>query len=356
MKTIYDYLKQYGDHTFLEKEFNEIDSVILSLISYVDFYGIVPDFYEGKIPLKEASKIFFTKNSEKEIEQNIFSVKRAIHLLQKLENTKRFGDLLLYNYEYKVTFDMQFGALCILLPNHSMYVSFEGTDQHISGWEEDCMFAYQFPTKAQKEAIIYLNKAVGIFSPKCYVGGHSKGGNLAIVSAMYCKKRVRRKIKAIYNNDGPGLRKNEFMSKEYQKILPKLKTFVPKESFIGMLLNHDTNYHVVDSKSKKFLQHDAMSWIVEDDHFKVAKISGFSKKVEKGMANWLTKMNDQDLEKFFDAFFTVLKKAEITDLSEFKKAKLNTTVKIIKEMKSMNKETKETILSCFKSIIEEMKG
>ncbi len=356
MKMIPDYLKKYGNYTFLEKELNEIDNVILSLISYVDLEGIVPSFGEGKISLKEASEIFFQRNSDKEIRQNIFSVKQAIALFSKLSNTRRFQDLLLYNYEYKVTFDMQFGALCILLPTKNIYVSFEGTDSYISGWKEDCMFAYQFPTKAQTEAIHYLNKVIGFFSPKCYIGGHSKGGNLAIVSSMYCKNRIKRKIKAIYNNDGPGLRQHEFSSREYRKILPKLNTYVPKESFIGMLLNHDTNYQVVDSKNKKFMQHDAMSWIVEKDHFKKATISSFSKKVEKGTASWLTKMDDSDLKNFFDSLFTVLKKAEINDLTELKKTKLNSTVKIMKEMKNMKKETREMVSNCLKSMIEEMKS
>ena len=57
MSTIYDYVDTYGKYTFLEKEFNEVDNVILSLISYVDLYGIVPEIGEGKITLKEAIRI-----------------------------------------------------------------------------------------------------------------------------------------------------------------------------------------------------------------------------------------------------------------------------------------------------------
>ena len=59
MKTISDYLKDYGKYTFLEKEFNEVDNVILSMLSYIDFYGIVPMIDCGSITLKEASNLFY---------------------------------------------------------------------------------------------------------------------------------------------------------------------------------------------------------------------------------------------------------------------------------------------------------
>lgn len=355
MQTIHTYLKDYGKYTFLEKEFNEVDNVILSLISYVDLDGIVPERNQGKITLQKASEIFFQKYSKKEIDSNIWSVKHACYLLQELSETNRFQNLLLYNYEYKVTFDMQFGALCILLPNKSIYVSYEGTDGYVSGWKEDFMLCYQFPTSAQLEAVQYLNRVIGFFSPKVYVGGHSKGGNLALVSAMFCKPRIRHKIKYVFCNDGPGLRKKEFESKEYQKILPKLKYFVPKESLIGMLLRHQDNYMVVDSTYKKLLQHDALSWIVEDDHFRKTKISAFSQKIEKGISNWLDKRNDKQRKDFVDNLFNIFNKAQIRDFTEFKKSKLEGTIKIIKEAKNMDKETRNMLLTCFKELIEEMK-
>lgn len=355
MKTIHDYIKEYGKYTFLEKEFNEVDNVILSLLSYVDFNKIVPGIGDGKITLEEASRMFYMMNTKKEIDYNITSVRNASHLLGELAESIRFKDLLLYNYEYKVTFDMQFGALCIKLPDKSVYISFEGTDGYVSGWKEDFMFTYQFPTSAQIYARDYLNMVVGFFSPKVYVGGHSKGGNLAIVSSMYCKKRVYHKIKKIYNNDGPGLRKEEFSSKQYNKIREKLHTLVPRESFIGMLLHNHDDYFVVDSKNKKFLQHDALSWIVEGDHFKKTELSSFSKKMKEGILKWLDNHDDKQKEKFTNALFSILAKAEIHDLSEIKKAKLNSIIKIIKETKNLDKKTRDMLHKGFKDLIEELK-
>lgn len=352
--TIKDYLKKYGNYTFTEKEFNEVDAAILSLLPYVNFSNIVPNMKEDKIRLQEASDLFYSKYTKKDIENNMVSVRSISYLLKILAGTKRFQDLLLFNYDYEVTFDMQFGALCILLPNKRVFVAYEGTDSYISGWMEDCMLTYMFPTKAQEKAVAYLNKVTGLFGPKIYVGGHSKGGNLALVASMYAKWTVRNKIECVYNNDGPGLRKNEFNSKEYRRISSKLKTFVPNSTVVGMLLNHDNNYVVVDSINKGLMQHDAISWVVEDDHFKRCEISAFSQRVEKAFLNWLDKMDDKKREKFVTSLFSVLKKAEIEDLNEFRKTKINSVIKILKETKNLDKETRNMLLACFKDLLGEL--
>jgi len=353
-KTIKNYLEEYGNYTFLEKDFNEVDAAILSMLSYINFSNIVSNTREDMISLEEASDIFYSKYSKKDIENNMVSVRSISYLLKYLANTNRFKDLLLFNYEYKVTFDMQFGAICILLPDKHVFVSYEGTDNYVSGWMEDCMLTYMFPTKAQIEAVDYINNVSGLFGPKIYVGGHSKGGNLALVAAMYAKWSVRKKIECIYNNDGPGLRKNEFNSREYRRISSKLKIFVPNSTVVGMLLNHDNNYIVVDSVNKGLMQHDAISWVVEEDHFKRCEISEFSKRVEKAIINWLDTMDDKKREKFTKSLFSILKKAEIEDLNEFRKTKLNSVIKILKETKNLDKETRNMLLGCFKDLLGEI--
>lgn len=355
MGTIDTYLKEYGKYTFLEEEFNEVDASILSLISYVNFSDIVPGIKQGKILLKDASKKYFENNTKKEIDSNLISVRNATYLLEKLATTKRYQNLYLYNYHYEVTFDMQFGAICIMLPNKNIYVSFEGTDSYVSGWKEDFMFSYMFPTNAQKEAVRYLNQVVGLFSPKIYVGGHSKGGNLAVVASMFCKSIARHKIKKVFNHDGPGLRKKEFESKEYKRISSKLVTYVPKSCLVGMLLRHSDKYIVVDSKNKNVMQHDATSWLVEGKKFKRCELSDFSKKIEKGVLNWLEKNDDKKREKIVNSLFTILKKAEIDDLNAFRKGKLSSMIKILKETRNLDKETKDMLITCFKELYGEIK-
>ena len=42
MGTIDTYLKEYGNYTFQEEEFNEVDAIIFSLLSYANLLDIVP--------------------------------------------------------------------------------------------------------------------------------------------------------------------------------------------------------------------------------------------------------------------------------------------------------------------------
>ena len=65
------------------------------------------------------------------------------------------------------------------------------------------------PVTGQKLSAQYMNQVAGSFGGSFMVGGHSKGGNLALTSAMELNIIKKFKIKKIYNNDGPGLRYEE---------------------------------------------------------------------------------------------------------------------------------------------------
>ena len=61
---------------------------------------------------------------------------------------------------------------------------------------------------SQLRAADYVQRAARRYKGwKLYLGGHSKGGNLAVYSAVNCGKTVQNRIVAVYNNDGPGFRK-----------------------------------------------------------------------------------------------------------------------------------------------------
>ena len=61
---------------------------------------------------------------------------------------------------------------------------------------------------------------------KIYVGGHSKGGNLAMASVMKIRDAVYDRIVLVYNNDGPGFLKNEFGSDENKRLYKKLYNII----------------------------------------------------------------------------------------------------------------------------------
>ena len=208
---IIDYIKKNKNHTFKELPFNEVDNLILSLLTYIDFTDIVPAFKKEKITLKEAAE----KISDKKKSFRGLFISNTFKMVQIMKDSKRYQDILLYNYMKIVNSDMQFGAMTMKLPDKSIYISFAGTDSSIIGWEEDFKMTYLYPGASQKYASIYLNKAIGLLDKNIRIGGHSKGGNLSICAAMNSHFYIRRKIKEITNFDGPGFLKKEIESELY---------------------------------------------------------------------------------------------------------------------------------------------
>ena len=179
---------------------------------------------------------------------------------------------------------------------------------------------------------------VKFFGPRVYVGGHSKGGNLALVSSMYCKGSVFRKINWIYSNDGPGLRKREFLSKEYNSIRNKYIHIVPDSSIIGVLLRHDS-YTVVKSNKKNINGHNISSWIIKGDILEKGTLSKKSKKIEKNIISWLEKYNDEDKTELVNNLFKVLEDSKIDSINNISKPR--NLFKILRGIKNMDKHTKD---------------
>lgn len=350
--TLKQYVQKQGKFSFEELPFNDVDGLILSLISYINFKGIVPKGITRKVTLSKASNAFFKKYSAKEIKKMApgFIPKLAV-LFQVMATSNRYKDILFYNYVKEVEQDTQFGAICMLLSDETLFISFEGTDDSISGWKEDFQMSYQFPVLAQRKAGEYLRKNVSIFGPRVRIGGHSKGGNLAMSSYLLVGVLIRSKIIRVYNNDGPGFRKKEYESIGYQKMEKKLTMAVPEESLVGMFLNHPTNYQVVKSSSYSIFQHDGLSWLVNPTSFQEGKLSKRSKKLEKRIFHWINSYKDEDRKKIVLSLFSILEGAGVKGLSELRITKINKIIALIKENKNMDKETRKFLLDAFKKLL-----
>ena len=140
MANIMDYMDWRGDLSFEADEFNEVDNLILAQLAYVDFEGIVTaEENAPAVPLKEASGQFWEKNDKDEILARVSMTKSAPFVMEKMAETKRFSDVKLRCYvnEIRDEEQFQFSAVCVELPDDSLYVAFRGTDNTITGWRED---------------------------------------------------------------------------------------------------------------------------------------------------------------------------------------------------------------------------
>lgn len=334
---IIEYINKYKEYTFEEKKFNEVDNIILSILSYLNFDKPIKN-----INLKELGNDFLKQHTYKEISNLGLPQKDAYNCLKEIIETKRYNSIEILDYIYLGTKEEQFSAITFKITKNLIYIAFEGTDNLMSGWKEDFELSYKYPIRSQIDAIEYLNKNIKYLGPKVIVGGHSKGGNLALVSSMEMNRLKQNKIIKIYNNDGPGLRRREFNSKKYNNIKNRYIHIVPYNSFIGIMLRN-SNYKVVKSNRKTILSHYPISWIIKEDSFEETELKQKSKDLEKTVIEWLDNHNDFERKIMIDNVFKIFETCEITDTRNLKKIKY--IIKVIKEVRNIDEQTKDLAIS-----------
>ena len=333
------FIDTYSCYSFDDVPFTEVDNVIFASLSYINLDGYVSKNRFNPRRLENVADDFFKDYSKKE--KNIYAVRKAIKIFESIKNTKRYKDLLLYNYTYESGDNEQFSAFTIEINRKLVYVSFEGTDQLVSGWKEDFMYSYCFPTISQRRAIDYVNKHFLFRHKKIMLGGHSKGGNLAVVAGMYANFFVKDKIIKIYNNDGPGFLKEQLMSKYYQSIKDITVNIIPNNSVVGILLEHGS-MHVIKSMKKGVFSHDVLSWIVKDKEFERSELSSYSSSLHDKILEWIESYDKDTKEKFVESLFSIFDRAGITSIIDiFENKKL--ILKLILETKGIDNEVRKMV-------------
>lgn len=338
MGKIFEYVRKYGDYTFQEKAFNDVDNLVLCALFYIDLTNTIVN--DGEYTLEVVGRDYLEKTSFKEVSKRGISQRNAYMLLKLLITKARYKKIILSDYVYDINPNKMFGAITFKITNNLSYICFEGTDEQISGWREDGELAYRFPVESQVDAINYVNRHVSLLGPKVIIGGHSKGGNLALISAMYLSYLKKLKVLKVYSNDGPGLRKKEMESKQYRQIKNKYIHFVPENSVVGVMLRSDT-FDVVKTTKKSIISHLIINWIIEDDKVVDGTMTEKSKKLYNSMISWLDKHNDEEREKTIDSVFNVLSECKITTVPSI--MKIESVIKILQNLNTIDKQTKDLL-------------
>lgn len=356
MANILDYLDWRGDLTFDQAPFNEVDNLLLSQLVYVDLAGIVPGpESREKIRVAEASRIFFATHDEQKILEKISMTKTAMYVLKKMAESERYKDALLGGYVNDISIEeqSQFAVLCVYLGDRSLFVAFSGTDDTIVGWRENFNMGYLDATPGQRKAVEYLNHMVGIGQWKVRVGGHSKGGNLAVYASVNCRQTIKRKIISVYSNDGPGFSKEIVSSDAYQELIPKIRTIIPESSIVGLLLEHEEEVQVVKSSNVGVGQHDAMSWEVLGTHFVYTdKVEEKSIFIDETMKTWLMELDANQREIIVGAVFEILDELSIRTVDDFTHLKFADLQEANKLRKNLPLETQELLAHALKLLLK----
>ena len=334
MKNFLTYLKN-NHKSFLEDSFNEIDSLILAYLSYLHFPNI-------KTKLKNLDISKTTK-----VEKNIEFIKRVI-----TSNRYKDVELCFYVEDTNDLIEKQFSAVTFLLPDNTMYISFRGTDSTLTGWKEDFNMAYTLPVPSQIEALNYVEKITKLIPRKFYLGGHSKGGNLAVYAGCNLNKELTRRVIKIYSHDGPGFLKEFLTTSNYESIKDKISKIVPSSSIVGMLLYTNEHYKIIKSSEKGILGHDPFSWQVEGNKLiDLKKLSDGTAYTNKVINDFLSSLSKKEREIFIDSLFTVLQSTNLTTLDEISKNFIIKLPNILIAIYKLDDVNKKYILKTIKALI-----
>lgn len=170
---------------------------------------------------------------------------------------------------------------------------------------------------AQREAVNYINRVSGELKLPLRVGGHSKGGNLAVYAASMCRPAVQRRIETVYNFDGPGLNAEAAQSDGHRVIEPRVETFLPESSIVGILLERSNRYHVVKSSAQGAMQHNPYSWQVTPAGFVLLDSLGWqSLYADRTIRDWLSGMSTQSRKTFVNALYNIIESTDARTLNE----------------------------------------
>lgn len=371
---ILDYMKWRGDLSFSQSPFNDIDALILSQIIYIPFEGIVPGYRSARsITMCDAAVKFYDMYDTAKSSLGALLPWEIFELFRMAGESVRFGSVRLARYLNKINDDkeIQFCAMTVFVDElREIFVDFRGTDDTIVGWKEDFNMGFMTPVPSQTESVKYFNKIVEKYlknpddggKAECdgyrlRLGGHSKGGNLAVYASTYVRNRenldVQELIECVYNFDGPGFDAKVLNSLQYGRIREKIKTVIPQSSVVGMLLGHEEGYTVVKSRQMGLLQHDALNWEVIGTQFTcLESVSEGSKVLDKTLKAWLSGMDTVSAERFVTALFEILSATDAKTLTELVTGKNKSIAAILKAYAGEEQETKDMLKASVKSMVD----
>lgn len=349
---ICDYIDWRGDLTFAQSPLNEIDSLIFCQLSYINFTNLAPNNFDSSIKLSELAKLFFASPDFNERSNlGILIDKKTNELFKKAGESIRFQDVEITGFvsEHDHKIEEQFSAVTFILnllsplAKQQIFIAFRGTDDTIIGWKEDFNLAFLEKIPAQNDALAYLENAISTFKKaEFFVGGHSKGGNLAIFASAYLNKKSKKNLISIYNFDGPGFSQSSLDSDDFLSIKPKIRSIFPKFSIVGMLFHHFEPYKIVLSNKKFVMQHNPFSWFVKGISFECKdKFDSGSELFFNSFNKWFENLQQNQREQFVETFFSLLDSTNAITNSELSHDALKNTGKVIKAFASLDTEIRD---------------
>ena len=351
MEKMMDYLKWRGDIPFSVSPLNEADIFLISKIGAIDWTGII-DRDGDPVPFFYAAEQYFMRYGQEGAEKVKLAGINLIPVIRAASESERFRSLGLSGFvnivdERKTE---QFSALVVSLPDNVRFVTFRGTDDNILAWKENFYLSCSDYVSAQRDALSYLRYRATLFDGPIILGGHSKGGNLAIYAACTAEETLKDRIKAVYSFDGPGFRSSYYDTPGYKSIKEKIHKIIPKNSLVGTLLDNPKGVITVNSEDFGINGHDGFNWETCATGFvKCSSLSKSSRVFDKSIDSVLKGMNTDSRREFIDSLFDILDSSGASTVTELtgkgKKVLLSLGLDLLRD-----DETKQFITTLVKQI------
>ena len=305
MPDMFDYLTWRGDIPFSQVPPGPVDALIFTTLSYIEFDGIAPETPRKWVTLQEAaSALLQLPNAPKKVR-----LEKDLELLAVAAACPRFQNagLCFYRDIFVAEENTQFAAMTFYLDDGSAFLAFRGTDKTLVGWREDFNMTFLESIPAQRLAREYVLEFAAVSGAPMHLGGHSKGGNLAIYAAAKVPPAIQNRIVRVYNQDGPGFTEKMLTEEGYRRIVPKICTYVPQSSVFGMLLDREEPHTIIKSRAIGLLQHEPYTWEIMGGRFiEEEELTADSRFLDRTFKTWLAGMTTEERYRFFDTVFSML--------------------------------------------------
>ena len=299
-----DYVRWMGDFSFEERPFCDTDALVLCDTVYFDLFSGQDargrSFCEliCRAPADDSGIVKCLGGG----------AEKHAAFIRAVENSRRFGPVVLKDYSETLDHEksIQFAAADFAYKDLWNFIAFRGTDDTIAGWKEDFMIAFT-KTPAQEKALDFAERHIDQ-NTKNFIGGHSKGGNLALYAASMLPESLQKYADRVYDLDGPGFCGEVFDLTALDSIREKTAFIIPEFSVIGKLFEPDLpDTRIVASDASAMMQHELLSWGVRSDGLDtVPENDPRAGNINRIIDEWLENISQDDRKTFVNELFDAL--------------------------------------------------
>lgn len=353
MAHLIDYLEKVKELTFDQEPLNILDKVCINEIGYLTY-----EKWLTASDLKKSINLHdFAEGKELNPDYSFMVTKERVELAEAIVRSRRFASLSLSNYRSVLDKEVekQFAAMIFSLPELDYHqLVFRGTDDSVIGWKEDFQLTYSREIPAHRSAMTFLEDHLPNLSGHITVSGHSKGGNLALYSAVQSSTSLREKIAELLLLDSPGLMKSLLEKPSYQELKARMTVIRPQDSVVGVMLYWDRPAQLVAAEGIGFAQHNALSWEVDlaaNDFAYEDQPTELSQRLEETFQEWIETLPKQQLKQVCDLVFDTILDSGIESLDDIGIQALPQIGQMLQEFGNLSDKQKKVLQDGFNQLL-----